>query len=113
MLSSIEIKPDGSFQFHAKLLLPVAQPAVLLDRGTEVIGGGKISQGQTSVAVTEFVVQGVRYTLKEGSGAMNAETPGAGGGVHFDRSQVLDMWPTDTATYEKVSDPAGQTEAPK
>ena len=113
VLSSIEIKPDGSFQFHAKLLLPVAQPAVLLDRGAEVIGGGKISQGQTSVAVTEFVVQGVRYALKEGSGAMNAETPGAGGGVHFDRSQVLDMWPTDTATYEKVSDPAGQTEAPK
>lgn len=109
VVSAIHIEPDGSLQFHGILLLPVAQPErVLLDRGTEVIGVGKISQGQTSIAVTDLVVQGVRYTLKEGSGQMNAETPGAGGKVDFERSQNLDMWPTDTAAYEKVSGPTGQ-----
>jgi hypothetical protein len=111
VLSSISLKPDGSFQFHGILLLPVAQPGQApLDRGAEVIGAGTKSQSQTSLAVTELVVQGVRYTLKDGSGAMNAQTPGAGGGVHFDRSQLLDMSPTATAVYEKAPD---QTEQPE
>ncbi len=44
---------------------------------------------------------------------MNAQTPGAGGGVHFDRSQVLDMWPTATAVYEKVTDQTAQPEPQK
>jgi len=114
VLSSISRKPDGSFQFRGMLLLPVAQPGpVPLDRGAEVIGVGTRSQGQTSLAVTDLVVQGVRYTLKDGSGVMNAQTPGAGGGVHFDRSQVLDMWPTATAVYEKTSDQTGQPEPQK
>jgi len=114
VLSSISRKPDGSFQFHGILLLPVAQPGpVPLDRGAEVIGVGTRSQGQTSLAVTDLVVQGVRYTLKDGSGVMNAQTPGAGGGVHFDRSQILDMRPTATALYEKASDQTGQPEPQK
>jgi len=114
VLSSISRKRDGSFQFRGILLLPVAQPGpVPLDRGAEVIGVGTRSQGQISLAVTDLVVQGVHYTLKDGSGLMNAQTPGAGGGVHFDRSQVLDMWPTATAVYEKASDQAGQPESEK
>jgi hypothetical protein len=113
-LSSISPKPDGSFQFHGILLLPVAQPGpVPLDRGAEVIGVGSRSQGQTSLAVTDLVIQGVRYTLKDGRGVMNAHTPGAGGGVDFDRSQVLDMWPTAAAIYEKASDQTGQPEPRK
>jgi hypothetical protein len=114
VLSSISPKPDGSLQFHGILLLPVAQPGpVPLDRGAEVIGVGTRSQGQTSLAVTDLVVQGVRYTLKDGSGVMNAQTPGAGGGVDFDRSQLLDMLPTATAVYEKASDQTGQPEPQK
>jgi hypothetical protein len=106
--------PDGSFQFHGILLLPVAQSGpVPLDRGAEVIGVGTRNQGQTSLAVTDLVVQGVRYTLKDGSGVMNAQTPGAGGGVDFHRSQVLDMRPTATTLYEKVSDETGQPESQK
>ena len=77
VLSSISGKPDGSFRFHGTLLLPVAHPGpVPLDRGAEVIGVGTRSQGQTSLAVTDLVVQGVRYTLKDGNGAN--ERPDAG-----------------------------------
>jgi hypothetical protein len=114
VLSSVSPKSDGSFRFHGKLLLPVAQPGpVPLDRGAEVIGVGSRSQGRTSLAVTELVIQGVRYTLKDGRGVMNAHTPGAGGRVDFDRSQLLDMWPTATAVYEKASDKTGQPESQK
>ena len=113
-LSSISPRPDGSFQFHGILLLPVAQPGpVPLDRGAEVIGVGSRSQGRTSLAVTGLVIQGVRYTLKDGRGIMSAHTPGAGGRVDFDRSQLLDMWPTATAVYEKASGQTGQPESQK
>jgi len=33
--------------------------------------------------------------------------------VDFDRSQLLDMWPTATAVYEKASDKTGQPESQK
>jgi len=114
VLSLVSPKPDGSFQFHGTLLLPVAQPGPIpLDRGAEVIGVGSRSQGRTSLAVTDLIIQGVRYTLKDGRGVMNAHTPGAGGRVDFDRSQLLDMWPTATAVYEKASDQTGQPESQK
>ncbi len=114
VLSSISPKPDGSFQFHGILLLPVAHLGPIpLDRGAQVIGVGTGSQDQISLAVTDLVIQGVRYTLKEGSGAMNAQTPGTGGGVHFERSQVLDMSPKATAVYEKVTDQTAQPEPQK
>ena len=67
-----------------------------------------MSGGQTSVAVTDILVGGARYKLKEGSGAVKAETPGGGGGVHLDRNQLLDMWPMATAAYEKVSGQGAQ-----
>jgi hypothetical protein len=106
VLSSINFKPDGSFQFHGTLLLPVAQPGgSTLDRGTAVIGVGSMTGARISLTVLGLVAPGARYALKEGSGAMNAETPGAGGKVDFHRSQVLDMWPAEPATYEEEIDP--------
>ncbi len=114
VLSSINPKPDGSFQFDGILLLPVAQlGAVPLDRGAEVIGVGSRSQVQTSLAVTELVVQGARFTLKDGTGAMKAQTPGAAGAVRFDRSQVLEMWPASPSVYEKAPDTTAQPEPQK
>jgi len=114
VLSSISPKSDGSFQFHGILLLPVAQPGpVRLDRDAEVIGAGTMIQGQASLTVTEFVVQGARYTLKGGDGAVKAQTPGAGGTVQFDRSQVLEMWPASPSVYEKAPDTAAQPEPQK
>lgn len=114
VLSSIGRKPEGGFQFRGTLLLPVVhRGAVQLDRGAEIIGTGSISQGQTTLAVTDVVIQGARYTLKDGNGVMHAETPGAGGGVDLHRSQVLDMHPTAAAVYEQVVDPAGRAEPQK
>jgi hypothetical protein len=121
VLSSVSRLPNGSFQFRGALFLPGFRPGtvslaqgaplpvlragpVALDRGAEVIGAWTISQGQTSLAVTEFAVQGARYTLKVGNGAMKAKTPGAGGAVQFDRSQLLLIWPTSPSVYEKSPD---------
>ena len=104
-LSSIEQLPGGSLQFRGTLLLPVPRAGpVSLDRGAEDIGAGTINQGQTSLAVTQLVVQGARYTLKDGSGAMKAQTPGGGGAVQFAPSQVLKMCPTSPSLYEKSPD---------
>jgi hypothetical protein len=114
VLSSVKWLPNASFQFRGTLLLPVVHPGpVPLDRGTEVIGAGTMRQGQTSLAVTEFVVKGARYTLKVGKGAMKAQTPGAGGAVQFDRSQVLEMWPVSPSIYEKAPDTTAQPEPQK
>jgi hypothetical protein len=113
-LSSVERLRDGSFQFHGILLLPVVHTGpVPLDRGAEVFGAGTMSQGQTSLAVTEFVVQGAHYALKGGNGAMKAQTPGAGGAVQFERSQVLEMWPASPSVYEKAPDTTAQPEPQK
>jgi hypothetical protein len=114
VLSSANRLPNGSFQFRGTLLLPVVHTGLVpLGRGAEVIGAGTISQGQTSLAVTEFVVQGARYTLKVGNGAMNAQTPGAGGAVQFDRYQVLEMWPASPSTYAKAPDASAPPEPQK
>ena len=103
VVRSIHHQPDGSFEFEGVLILPLAQPGlVTLDRGTEVKGAGTVSHGHTSLAVKELVVQGARYTLKDGDGTMNAQTPGTDGDVHFDRSQALEMWSAFVATYEQV-----------
>jgi hypothetical protein len=113
-LSSVKPRPDGTLQFRGTLLLPVLHDGpVPLDRGAEVIGVMTTSQGQTALAVVEFVTQGARYTLKAGSGAMKAQTPGAGGAVQLDRSQVLEMWPASPSVYEKSPDTAAQPEPPK
>jgi hypothetical protein len=104
-VSSARQLPNGSFQFHGTLLLPVARTGpVALVSGAEVVGAGQTRNGQTTLAVMEFIVQGRRYILKDGSGAMKAQTPGTGGAVEFDRSQVLEMWPMSPWTYEKAPD---------
>jgi len=113
-LSSAKQSPNGSFEFRGTLLLPVTRTGpVPLDQGAEVVGAGQTRDGQTSVAVMEFIVQGSRYILKGGSGTMKAQTPGTGGAVRFDRSQVLEMWPLSPLTYEKAPDATAPPEAPK
>jgi hypothetical protein len=108
-LSSAKQMPDGSFEFRGTLLLPVAHAGpVPLDRGVEVVGAGETREGRTSLAVMEFVVQGARYILKDGSGAMKAQTPGTGGAVQFERSQILEMWPMSPLIYEKAPDATAQ-----
>jgi hypothetical protein len=113
-LSSVNRLPNGTFQFRGTLLPPVPQAGpVSLDRGAEVIGAGTMSQGQTSLAITEFLVQGGRYTLKVGNGAMKVQAPGAGAAVQLDRGQILEMWPASPSVYEKAPDTTPQPEPQK
>jgi hypothetical protein len=113
-LSSAQQLPNGSFEFRGTLLLPVPHAGdVSLDRGAEVVGAGETRQGRTSLAVMEFVVQGARYILKEGSGAMKAQTPGTRGAVQFERSQLLEMWPASSLVYEKTPGAAVRPEPQK
>jgi hypothetical protein len=113
-LSSVNPLPDGSLQFRGTLLLPVVHAAAVpLDQGAGVIGAMRMSQGQISLAVTDLVIQGTRYTLRVGNGAMKAQTPGAGGTVQLDRSQVLEMWPASPSVYEKAPDTTPQPEPRK
>jgi hypothetical protein len=72
-----------------------------------------MSQGQTSLAITEFLVQGGRYTLKVGNGAMKVQAPGAGAAVQLDRGQILEMWPASPSVYEKAPDTTPQPEPQK
>jgi hypothetical protein len=101
-LNSVKRQPGGSFTFQGSLLLPVNRAhEVLLDRGTEVNGSGSVSQGRTSLFITELVVQGARYILSGATGATDARPPGTGGAVQFDSGQVLEMWLASSSTYEK------------
>ena len=109
-MSFVKQLPDGSFQFRGTVSQAVPQTGSLsLARGAEAIGAGTMSQGQTLLTVTEFVVGGWRYTLKSGSGKMKAQTLGAEGPVQFDRTQVLEMWPLSPLVYGKAPDTTPQT----
>lgn len=100
VVDSVRWLTRETFQFHGTLLVGIVQSgSVQLDQGAEVAGAGEISQGQTSITIKEFVVQGTHFTVKSGSGAMKAQTPGAGGAVQFDKSQVLEMWPVSPVIY--------------
>jgi hypothetical protein len=39
---------------------------------------------------------------------MKAQTPGTGGAVQFERSQILEMWPMSPLIYEKAPDATAQ-----
>jgi hypothetical protein len=86
---------------------------VTLGRGAEVNGAETMRQGQRWLAVTEFVIEGARFTLKGGTGEMKAQTPQAGEAVQFDRGQVIEMWPASPSIYEKAPDTAALPEAQK
>jgi hypothetical protein len=114
VVSSIRWLQEGSFQIQGTLLVGVPQAgSVRLDQGAQVIGTGVMNHGQPSIAVTEFVVQGTRYALNAGNGAMRTQTPGTGGAVQFDRSQVLEMWPKSPAVYQKKPDANRPPESPR
>jgi hypothetical protein len=104
-LNSVNRQPDGGFTFQGSLLLPVNRAnEVLLDRGTEVNGSGSLSQGRTSLFITDLVVQGTRYVLSRTTGSTHAQPPGRGEAVQFDSGQILEMWLASASNYEKASD---------
>jgi hypothetical protein len=104
LLKSTSPQTNGDFRFRGIVLLPVTQAgAVLLDRETEVVGVGKVSQGRTTIRIVEFAWQGERYKLRGATGAVTATGPGAGPTVEFNAGQVLETWLAAVSTYERVS----------
>ena len=110
-LNSLHRQPDGSLGFRGTLFEPItASGGLMLDRGTEVAGIENLSQGQTSLLVTDFIVQGLRYTLQGTSGAKNAPTLGAGRAVEFDAGQVVETFSATTLTYVKAPESIGRAQ---
>lgn len=110
-LNAVNHQPDGSFTFQGSLLEPVTETGgALLRRGTQVVGSGVVSQGKTSLLVTQIVVGAHRYSLKGASGA-NARGPGAGPAVEFEAGKVLEMFLDSASVYEKAAD-GSESQAP-
>jgi len=110
-LKSVNSQTDGSFEFRGTLLLPVTQAGgVLLDRGTDIQGSGRTGQGRPSLQIAEFTIRGARYALKDATGGMSRQAPGAGGAVQFDAGQVLEMFMGSSSVYERV---AGENPPPQ
>ena len=108
-VSSARRLENGTLEFRGTLLLPIVHSgSVPLDKGAELVGTGTTSGGKTSLTVLGFSVQGDRYALHSGSGAVRGETPGKGGSVDLERSQVLEMWSLSPAVYEKTPRAEGQ-----
>lgn len=95
-LTSGSIPSDGSFEFQGTLLDP-AIPVIglVLGRDKAIRGVGTVQNGEISVVIKEVIIRGVRYPLKEGSGAGTAHRVDSGDAlqVSFDQGSV----------YEKVS----------
>jgi hypothetical protein len=113
-LSSLNRQADGSLLFRGTLFEPIDRGSgVSLDRGTEISGLETNSRGQTSVMVTEFVVQGARYTLRGASSAKNAPKPGVSAAVQFDANQVVETFLEAASTYERAVGSGGNAQAPR
>ena len=94
----------GDFQFQGTVLLPVTQAGlVLLDRDAELRGRGSVSREKTSLRITELVWRGVSYTLKGEGGAMDTQSPGAGGALKFASGRVYELWLGSASTFEKTA----------
>jgi hypothetical protein len=112
-LNSLNRQADGSLLFRGTLFEPIDRGSgVSLDRGTEIAGLETNSQGRTSVMVTEFVVQGARYTLRGANSAKNAPRPGVSAAVQFDANQVVETFLEAASTYQRAVGSGGNAQAP-
>jgi hypothetical protein len=100
-LESTTVQNDGRFQFEGRLLLPVSVlNSVVLEKGTPVAGFGSTSGGQTSVQITEFVLDGSRYKLRKDSTAGVPQAAGTGKTVQFESGKIWEMWLDSAAVFE-------------
>ena len=94
----------GDFQFQGTVLLPVTQAGlVLLERDAELHGRGSVSREKTSLRITKLVSRGASYMLKGEGGAMDTQSPGAGGALKFGSGRVYELWLGSASTYEKTA----------
>jgi hypothetical protein len=98
-------RSDSSFAFTGNLLEPITGTgSTPLAKDTEIDGEGAAVNGKTSLTVEQIVIRGVRYQLKNSSGAVTQGSAGGGEAVTFNAGQVQELWLAGPATYEKAAD---------
>jgi hypothetical protein len=106
-LESTVAQNDGRMEFKGRLLLPVSvSNSVVLEKGTPVAGVGSISVGQTSVQITEFVLNGERYRFRAGPVAGVTQAAATGKAVRFESGEVLEMWLDSAVVFESTEAPS-------
>jgi len=101
-LSSLTRLVDGKLKFSGTLFDPVPLTGdVPLEEGTPVDGIESESDGKTSLAVTDLVVQGTHYRLSVPPGQPNAQAPGKKIGSQLDSDQVMEMFIAKDSVFEK------------
>ncbi len=101
ILQSTTSQNDGRMQFAGRLLLPLAlADAVVLQKDTPVAGFAATSASETSVQITEFVHNGIRYKLGKQSSAGLQQATGTGKALQFESGKVVEMWMEESSTYD-------------
>ncbi len=102
-LSALTREADGRLRFRGSLFEPVTVAGkVLLDRGTTVDGFETVTQGRTSLVLTDFVFQGTHYGLKSPAGKAVTRSPGAGVAINFDANQIVETFLEVASVFEKT-----------
>jgi len=106
-LDSVIPDSEGNFQFKALLLLPVTSSGqVLIDKGAQVFGHGKIVKGQASLQITEIASEGRDYRPDSSASRVPSESA-SGKTVSFQSGQVLEMWLVSRAAFHAESGATG------
>jgi hypothetical protein len=101
---------DGFSQFRGALLLPVtSNGAVILEKGTNVVGMTSTKQNQTTFQIKEFVVHGVAYELAAETGAVAFQGSGSGKVVGFQGGKTAEMWLNSQSTFAATKSTSGST----
>jgi hypothetical protein len=99
-LDSVAPERDGSFQFHATLLLPVTNSGnVLLEKGAQATGSGQTNQKQSVIRITDIVSRGRLFKLNSASAGV-LKGPGAGKALSFEEGKVFEVWLDSASTFE-------------
>lgn len=100
-LQAISPQDDGRSQFKGTLLLPVSTSnSLVLAKGTPVAGVCSIAEGQTSIQITELVLNGKQYKLRTEPNVRAHQTTPASKAVQFEKGKVIELWLDSAAVFE-------------
>jgi hypothetical protein len=112
MISTHSLHPqqEGSFEFQGFAVQPIPgnDPAwsAVFAKGTFVSGAGIIQHDRVKLFITRLIMKGVTYNLQGSPSKWTDNTPGTAHGQTLTTEQMLEVWLSWDAVYEK------QAEAP-
>lgn len=106
-LDSVMPEAEGSFQFHATLLLPVTDSGItLVEKGAQATGSGQTIAKQTVIQITKIVSRGRLLGLNSAlTGVLKG--PGTGNALHFEEGKVFEVFLDSASTFEATEVPGG------